>query len=92
MESAVVTWTISSVTEQQEYYVLFGTYQYNLNNMTNRILGSENTSLINQTYSTLLDGLTFGTTYYFVVVAEFGSTTLLSDVASFTTLEPGRNH
>ena len=89
MESARVTWTVASVTEQQEYYVLYGLDENNLNYTTDRISGNANTSLTDQTYSTTIQGLTSGTLYYVQVVAEFGSTILYSETTSFRTIEPG---
>jgi len=89
MESARVTWTVASVTEQQQYYVLYGLDENNLNYSTDRISGNANTSLTDQTYSTTIQGLTSGTLYYVQVAAEFGSTILYSETISFRTIEPG---
>lgn len=89
MESALVSWTVPSVTEQQEYYVLYGLDPSDLNYTTERIPGNANTSLTDQTYSTTIQGLTSGTLYYVQVVAEFGSVILNSEIMSFRTIEPG---
>ena len=89
MESARVTWTVASVTEQQEYYVLYGLDENSLNYSTDRISGNANTSLTDQTYSTMIQDLSSGTLYYVQVVAEFGSAILYSETISFRTIEPG---
>lgn len=87
--SASISWTVPSVSESQEYYLLYGTNRYSLNFTTDRIQGNSNISLVNVTYSISLQNLDMGTMYYVVVVAEFGSTTLYSDMTTFTTNEPG---
>ena len=88
-ESAVVSWTVKYVVEQQTYYVVYGSDEDLLNDTSDLIAGHTNTSLRDQTYSITLDGLTQGTTYYAVVIASNGFTTLFSDTVSFTTSEPG---
>ena len=89
MNSANVSWIVPSVTEPQEYYVLYGVNQIILNLTTDKVQGNSDTSLLNQSYSTILQDLDYGTTYYLLVVTEFGSTTLYSEMISFTTIEPG---
>ena len=88
--SALVSWIVPSATEPQEYYIIYGTSQYNLNLQTTRIRGTSDTSLVNTTYSTSLQNLDSGTEYYLAVVAEFGSNILFSDIATFTTVEIGK--
>ena len=88
-ESAVVSWTVKYVVEQQTYYVVYGSDEDLMNDTSDLIAGHTNTSLRDQTYSITLDGLTQGTTYYAVVIAGNGFTTLFSDTVSFTTSEPG---
>ena len=89
MNSANVSWIVPSVTEPQEYYVLYGVNQIILNLTTDKVQGNSDTSLLNQSYSTIVQDLDYGTTYYLIVVTEFGSTTLYSEMTSFTTIEPG---
>ena len=85
-ESALVSWRVPSVPEPQEYYLSYGTNQNNLTYTTDRVQGNSNAS---QMYSISLQNLESGTVYYLVVVSEFGTTSLYSDIESFTTLEPG---
>ena len=87
--SSVASWTVPSITEPQDYYIIYGTSQYNLYRSTNRIRGDPNTSLVDVTYSITLQNLEPGTKYYIAVVAEFRSTILFSSVASFTTTDIG---
>ena len=91
MVSALITWTVRSITEPQEYYVLYGLDQNDLNLTSNTTQGNTNTSLTNQTYSITLQGLTMGTEYYLQVIATYGTDSLYSDETSFTTLEQGKN-
>lgn len=87
--SALISWIVPSVSEMQEYYLLYSTDRNNLSLATDKIPGNTNTSIVNETYSISLQNLTIRTVYYAVVVAEFGSTSLYSDIVSFTTLEAG---
>ena len=89
MVSSLITWTVRSITEPQEYYVLYGLDRNDLNLTTNTTRGTTNTSLTNQTYSITLQGLTMGTEYYLQVIATYGTITLYSEITSFTTLEQG---
>ena len=89
MSSAAVSWIVPSVTEPQEYYIIYGTNQNDLSLVTDRIRGDTDTSLENVAYSISLQNLDPGTKYYLAVVAEFGSTVLFSNITSFTTIELG---
>lgn len=89
MVSALITWTVRSITEPQEYYVLYGLDRNDLSLTTNTTQGTTNTSLTNQTYSITLQDLTMGTEYYLQVIATYGTITLYSEITSFTTLEQG---
>lgn len=70
-DSATVNWRIPSFTTQEEYYVLYGTDPTDLDRRTARISSSAVTSLTNQMFSLLIDGLDPGTVYYLRVVAVF---------------------
>ena len=89
-DSAVISWTVEYVLEQQQYYVAYGLDEDNLNETSYSILGNSNISLRDQTYNITLDGLTTGDTYYVVVIASYGFTTIFSETVSFTTKEPGK--
>ena len=88
--TATVSWTVPSITEPQEYYLIYGTSQDRLNLTSDRIRGHIDVSLVNETYSISLQNLESGTEYFVAVVALFGSTTLYSETVSFTTNEPGK--
>lgn len=87
--SASLSWTVPSVTEPQKYYLWYGTSQNYFNFTTDRIQGNRNISLVNLTYSISLHNLDRGTAYYVVVVAEFETIILYSNITTFTTIEPG---
>ena len=88
--SAVVSWTVEYVMEQQQYYLVYGSDENMLDDTSYFIVGNSNTSLRDQTYNITLDGLTTGTTYYVTVIATYSFTTLFSDTVSFTTREPSK--
>lgn len=88
--TAIISWTVEYVLEQQEYTLLYGVDENALNLTSNTILGNANTSLTNQQYSIMLTGLTMGTDYYVFVIAEYGLTTLYSDTISFRTTDNGK--
>ena len=84
MNSATVTWTIPSLTEQQTYFVEYGSSPLDLT-LTSESITSQ-TLLPNETYSVMLNGLDHGTAYYIRVVATFIDITLYSTVETFTTI------
>ena len=88
--SAVISWTVEYVLEQQQYYLLYGFDETTLNETSYSILGNSNTSFKDLTNNITLDGLTTGDTYYVVIVASYGFTTLYSEPVSFTTREPSK--
>ena len=80
---------MASISEQQEYYVAYGNDEGTLNQGSQRIQGSANTTLTDYSYNISLSGLSLGTVYYCQVVAVLDLYTLKSDVLSFTTRERG---
>ena len=81
---------VSSVTEQQQYQVVYGSAQ--ILDQTSVILdGNSDTSLTNQQYSVQLSGLEISTTYYFRVSATFSGMTISTEVNEFRTLDPRKN-
>ena len=84
MSSAVVLWTIPSLTEQQTYYVEYGSSVDSLDLTTDPI--TSETLLPDESYSVSLTGLDAGTTYYVRVVAIFSDVYLYSSTESFTTI------
>ena len=87
--SATITWTVASLSQQQEYYVDYGTDEDTLDQRSTTVTSSADTTLTDQDYTVSLSGLTLGTTYYIQVVATFGDFTLESDISSFTTSDIG---
>ena len=93
-DSINVTWTIPRFVQSEEYIVEYGIDSDNLNLTSSTVDSSSDTSLVNQTYSVLLEGLEVETIYYIRVLAQFGISGLYkrySDVAAFRTLEEGSN-
>ena len=80
---------MTSLSQQQQYYVDYGTDKDVLGQSSGTVLSSDDTSLTNQNYSVSLSGLSLNTTYYIQVVATFGIYTLKSDISSFTIPEGG---
>ena len=87
--SATITWTVVSLSQQQQYYVDYGTNEDALDQRSGTVTSSDDTSLINQNHSVFLSGLSLGTVYYIQVVATFEVYTLKSDISSFITSERG---
>lgn len=68
----------------------YGTEPTDLSMTTDPISSPVNTSLLNQSYSTLLQGLNPGTVYYVRIVAVYEVIfARYSDVVLFRTYEPG---
>ena len=84
MTSAIVSWVVPSLTEQQMYYVEYGTEVDSLSLRTDPI--ASESPLPDQTYTVTLSGLNDGTTYYIRVVAMFTDVYLYSSTESFTTI------
>lgn len=78
--------------ETEEYKIEYGVESDNLN-LTSQIVNSvTDRTLVNQTYSVIIDNLEMGTIYYVRVLAQFGIDGLYkrySDVTAFRTLEEG---
>ena len=90
--SAQISWVIPRFTQLEEYYIQYGTQEDVLDMETESIPSPMDTSLVNQTYSTSLEDLTPGTTYYFQVVAVYDVVAArYSQVLSFTTYDEGKS-
>ena len=57
---------------EEDYYIIYGLDSDALNITSDSIPSVSNTSLENQTYSILLDGLDVSTVYFAQIVAAFG--------------------
>jgi hypothetical protein len=84
MTSALVSWTVPSLTEQQMYYVEYGSDADSLSMRTDPI--ASDSLLDDETYTVTLSGLDDATTYYVRVVATFSDVYLYSSTESFTTI------
>ena len=89
--SAIVGWSVASISSQQQYYVVYGEEQNALNNRSDTITVS-NVALTNQNYSVTLTGLSSRVRYYIRVKAGIADTVLSTDITSFRTLESGNAH
>ena len=85
--AATVQWVVPSVTEQQQYQVLYGTSGQLLDQTSSIVDGDSDISLTNQQYSVDLTDLTISTDYYFRVAATFGDVTITTEVNEFRTLD-----
>lgn len=88
--NASVSWTITQFTKPELYYIHYGTDETMQDMMSESIMSSMNTSLMNQTYSTSLENLSPHTAYYLRVAAVFDDIFVrYSDVISFRTYDEG---
>ena len=90
--SVNISWMISYLVEQEEYYIIYGFESDELDFTTESILSVSNTSLENQIYSLVIDGLKTATVFYGEVVAAFGMSgefQRYSDIFAFRTKENG---
>ena len=91
-DSVNVSWTIPSLMETEEYIVQYGIESDNFNLTSSSVESVTNTTLVNQTYSVVIDNLDMGTVYYVRILAQYGIDDLFkrySDITAFRTLEEG---
>ena len=89
LNTVTVSWVVPYFPTWQQYSVVYGTQQDALDLSWGLLYSPPDTSLVNQTYSTTVQGLTQGTVYYIRVSASFGFNIIYSDLVPFRTLEPG---
>ena len=88
--SAVVSWTVASISSPQDYVVEYGEDEGSLTEMSETRSVSD-TSLTDQMYSVTLSGLTQGILYYVrVATTNAGNVTFYSETISFRTVESGK--
>ena len=89
--TATVSWLIPYISTPEEYTVEYGLSSDNLEYRipSPPISSGDNTSVVDQWYSTTIEGLTFVTIYYFRVVASNNVSSVESNILSFTTTEGG---
>ena len=86
LNSTTIQWVVAFIGDQQNYTVVYGTTEGNLEFSLDPITSAGSGM---QTYAVTLEGLAQGTTYYVQIVSTFGVHILTSDIISFRTLEPG---
>lgn len=89
LNSTTIQWVVASITELQQYRVLYGTDPSDLGTSTDPIYSTDSILETDLLFQQSLEDLLQGTTYYVQVEATFDIYTLTSEVISFTTLEPG---
>ena len=87
--SVTINWVVPSVTQQQQYTVFYGTDLQNLDQTSATVLSNSDTSLTNQQYFVVIQGLQVGTTYYFQISVSIGDLTFTTDVNEFRTRDLG---
>lgn len=87
--SATITWTVPFLSSPQEYTVEYGVDEDNLNE-TSDTLSESDTTLTDETYSIVLNGLMRGALYYArVSTTNAGNVTFYSETTSFRTIQSG---
>ena len=85
--SVTVQWVVPSVTQQQQYTVLYGLNPQSLDQISPAVVGNSDITLTNQQYSVAISGLQIGTTYYFRISTTFGEVTFTTETNEFRTLD-----
>ena len=83
--SVTIRWVVRSVTEQQQYMVVYGLSPLALDQTSSTVDGSFDITLTNQEYSVDLTELAIATQFYFRVAATFSGRTIMSELSSFRT-------
>ena len=91
LNAATVSWLVPYTPKSQQYTVVYGLEPDALNQSHGPIYSSLDLSVVNQTFSVTLQGLTQGTDYYLRVSSMFGYNVIYSDIVSFTTLDPRKS-
>ena len=87
LTSVNVTWVISEVTITLEtYFVMYGRNMSDLDTSSDTI-NSPSEDSVNQAYSTVLEDLVDGVTYYYRVVSQNDYSSSMTNVFSFSTPE-----
>lgn len=92
--SVNISWTIPSFPEIEEYTVQYGVESNSLNLTSSTIDSVTDTTLVNQTYSIVINDLEAGTIYYMRVLAQYGVDIVYnrySELTVFRTLEQGKS-
>ena len=83
--SVTVSWVVPSVTQQQQYSVVYGLDPQLLDQTSAIVDGTEDITQTDQAFSVDLSGLITATTYYFRIAVTFGEQTIMSELNSFRT-------
>ena len=91
LNTVTVSWVVPYTPTFQQYTVVYGLEPDALDQSHGPIYSSLDLSVVNQTFSVTLQGLTQGTDYYLRVSSTFGYNVIYSDLVSFTTLDPRKS-
>ena len=88
--SASISWIVQIIVNDMESYtVLYGTNMSSLTSSSEVILGSNDSSTINEMFTVNIDGLMPFTTYYFIVSATNSEGTTDTSIMDFLTNQTG---
>ena len=88
--SANISWIVQIIVNDMESHtVLYGTNMSSLINSSEVILGSNDSSTINEMFTVNIDGLMPFTTYYFIVSATNSEGTTNTSLMDFLTNQTG---
>ena len=88
--SANISWIVQIIVNDMESHtVLYGTNMSSLTNSSEVILGSNDSSTINEMFTVNIDGLMPFTTYYFIVSATNSEGTTNTSIMDFLTNQTG---
>jgi hypothetical protein len=86
--AATVSWVIPSFVAPEQYYVAYGTDPNNLDQTSQLLNSTPDTSATDQAYTTTLTGLDRGSVYYIQVIAVFDVEFERYTESTFVTKEP----
>lgn len=89
-DTANISWRIPYITSPEVYVVQYGLSSDDLSTSTDAISSGFDTSITNQEYSVVLEGLPYVTLHYFKIVVTNDIGRAESEVLSFTTPEGGK--
>lgn len=89
--SVTVRWVVPSITQQQQYRVVYGLDPQLLDQMSAVVTGVDDITLTDQEYSVDISGLSISTSYYFRISVMFGGLTIMSELSSFRTIDNRKN-
>lgn len=85
--TVTICWTVPSVTQQQQYRVVYGVDPEELDQTSQIVTGDEDITLTNKQYCVSLSGLQRASLYHFRIVITFGEQTIMTELDTFRTLD-----